>query len=233
MNDFRDKVVLVTGAGKGLGRAIAQAFAARGANVAANDITPVNLDETLLGISAKGVLAEDAHASDYVYDVAKRLPVRSLVDQVVADWGRIDVLVNSARVEPRAALLDMDEWDWHRTLDVNLSGPFYTMQAVGRAMLLHGNGVMVNIIDARRGQELQGYAAYLASKTGLIGLTRVAAHELAAHGIRVRGLCLDESDAALSVCPDEIFVALRGSRTEPADVAEAVLRLCSDVERLT
>ena len=113
MAHLEGKVVLVTGAGRGVGRVVAQGFARRGAIVAANDITPVNLDGTIADIQAEG-----GRARDYIYDVAKSMPVRALVNQVVVDWGRIDVLVNCARVEPHAPVLGMDEWDWQRTLDV-------------------------------------------------------------------------------------------------------------------
>ena len=133
MTDFSDKVTLVTGAGRGIGRHIAEAFASQGAVVAANDITPINLDETVQRITSAG-----GRARAYIFDVAKRMPVQAMVDQVLEDWGRIDILVNNAGVEPHASILDMDEWDWHRTLDVNLSGPFFAMQHVGRAMRQRG-----------------------------------------------------------------------------------------------
>ncbi len=184
-HEFIDKVVLVTGAGRGLGRAIALAFARQGAILAVNDITPVNLDETLAQITAAG-----GRGKDYIYDLARRLPVQAMIDEVLTDWGRVDVLVNNAAVEPHSAILDMDEWDWHRTIDVNLAGPFFTMQHVGRAMRQQGGGVIVNIAaNAGRLHGLKDHAAYVASKTGLIGLTRAAALEFSAFGVRVNAVC--------------------------------------------
>lgn len=153
MSELTDKIVLVTGAGKGTGRAIAEAFAARGALVAANDVTPVNLDETVARIQTAG-----GRVKAYVADIAKKMPVQTLVNAVQDEWGRIDILVNCAEVEPRATLLEMDDWDWQRTLDVNLGA---------------------------RAKAPEKRAAYLASKAGLVALTEQAAGEFAADNIRV------------------------------------------------
>jgi NAD(P)-dependent dehydrogenase (short-subunit alcohol dehydrogenase family) len=187
MDDFIDQVVLVTGAGRGIGRVIAEAFATLGAIVAANDINPLNLDETVEHITATG-----ARAKAYVFDIAKRMPIEAMIAQVVNDFGRIDILVNNATVEPDASILDMDEWEFHRTMDVNLGGPFFSMQQVGRKMRQQGSGEMVNIASiSGRGYASKGHAAYVASKTGLVGLTREAALEFSPYNIRVNAVCPD------------------------------------------
>lgn len=181
MQEFQGKVVLVTGAGRGAGRIIAEAFGRQGAVVAANDITPVNLDETVTRIRNAG-----GQVKDYIFDIAKRMPAQALVEQVVEDLERLDVLVNHANVRPYADLLDMDEWDWQRTLDVNLSGVFFLLQNTARVMRSQGGGVVLNIGQfADQTQPPKGHAAYFASINGLAGLTRAAAGELAAYNIRV------------------------------------------------
>jgi NAD(P)-dependent dehydrogenase (short-subunit alcohol dehydrogenase family) len=178
MGDFKDEVVLVTGAGKGAGRAVAEAFAAREAILAVNDVSPVNLDETVKHIREAG-----GRVKDYVEDVAKKMPVQTLLNQVLDDWGRIDVLVNCAEVEPVHALLDMDEWDWQRTLDVNLSGAFLLTQSLGRIMREKGGGVIVHVGERAKGPEQR--VGYFASKAGLAAFSALAAVELADFGIRV------------------------------------------------
>ena len=232
MFDFTDKVVLVTGAGRGIGRAIALGFAHLGACVAANDVTPVNLDETMRQIVALG-----GRAKDYVHDVAKKMPVQAMIDEVLQDWGRIDILVNNAGVEPHASILELDEWDWRRTIDVNLSGPFFTMQSVGRVMREQGGGVIVNIASiAGRASGLKDRSAYVASKTGLVGLTREAAREFAAYGIRVNAVCpgVIETEMTAALRQNEAMMRKwledipQGRLGTPDDVVNLVLFLCSD-----
>jgi NAD(P)-dependent dehydrogenase (short-subunit alcohol dehydrogenase family) len=231
MSEFTDKVVLVTGAGKGLGRAIAEAFAAQGARVAANDVTPINLDETVRRIQLAG-----GQVKDYVFDMAKKMPVQAMIAQILDDWGRIDVLVNNAGVQPHMPLLDMDEWDWHRTLDVNLSGPFFAIQTVGRVMRQAGGGVIVNIAaSAGCAQSLKDCSAYVASKMGLVGLTQAAALELAPYHIRIYAVCPGEIQAgAASVTPQAEDLVRKPLQDKPPGIPAAlqdavglVLFLCS------
>ena len=178
MTDLKGKVVLVTGAGKGAGRAIAQAFASHGAILAINDLTPINLDQTEEGIRAAG-----GQVKAYVVDVTKKMPIQGLVKTVLDDWGRIDILINCARVKPASSLLDMDDWDWQRTLDVNLTGVFLLMQSVGRVMRTQGSGKMLTIGTDPHSEPNQ--AAYSVSKAALVELSIQAKQEFSEFGIQV------------------------------------------------
>lgn len=183
---FRDQVVLITGAGKGIGRWLARAFAAAGARVAANDVTEVNLVETVAQITAAG-----GQARMYLADQAKAFPVQAMLAQVLEDWGRVDIVVVNAAVVPQAEILGMDEWDYQRTLEVNLAGPFWLLQAAGTAMQAAGSGIFLFVgADPGWTTGLERAAAYQATQWGLWGLLRAAAAEFQAYNIRMHGLCL-------------------------------------------
>jgi NAD(P)-dependent dehydrogenase (short-subunit alcohol dehydrogenase family) len=208
--EYKEKVVLITGAGRGGGRLLAEAFAAQGATLAINDISPQNVESLATELKARG-----ATVNAYVDDVAKKVAVQTLVKRVEDTFGRIDVLINHASVEPHTPMLDMDEWDWHRTLDVNLTGVFLMMQSVGRIMRERGGGVIINLAPLSGGTVTLDRSAYVASLFGLVGLTRQASRELFAHNIRVhaigRGLGRFQN----------------AGTTVPADMTRAVLFLCS------
>lgn len=196
MTDFRGKVVLITGAGKGSGRNLAEAFASQGARVAANDISPINVEEAVEEIRARG---GDARA--YVDDIAKKVGAQALVKQVEDDFGRIDILVNHASVEPHFSLLEMDEWDWHRVLDVNLTGAFLVTQSVGRMMREQGGGVIVNLFTVADRDESSKRAAFFVSMAGLESLSQQAAREFAPFGIRVHAFPTDtDVETILNFC---------------------------------
>lgn len=219
MWDFEDKVVLVTGAGRGIGKAVATAFAGRGAAVAVNDIAPDSAER-----AAAGLRAEGWRAQAFVADVSKKMQVQSMIEAVREAFDHIDVLVNSAVVEPRADLLTMDEWDWDRTLAVNLKGPFLTTQSVARVMADEGGGAVVNVAShTGRAHGLPQRAAYVASKMGLIGLTREAARELAGYGVRVNAVCPGKTDGHAA--------QLDVRQERPQGVAAVVLFLSSDAAR--
>lgn len=203
MNEIQDKVVLITGAGKGCGRILAEAFAGQGARVAANDISPVNVEEVVRGIKSKGGIARA-----YIEDVAKKLGAQLIIKQVEDDFGQIDILINHAAVEPHVPLLEMDEWDWHRVLDVNLTGTFLMTQSVGRVMRARGKGAIINLITGPIYSE-KNEAAFVASMNALMGFTQQAAQELQSYGIHVHAV---ESDRDLIV--KNVFALLKNGSEE-------------------
>jgi len=132
-------------------------------------------------------------AKAFIEDVAKKVGAQHLVKQVEDEFGRIDILINHASVEPHIPLLDMDEWDWHRVMDVNLTGTFLMTQSAGRVMREKGSGVIINLIAANQASaekeaRPQGDAAFVASMHGLDGFTRQAAQELSPYGIQVHAV---------------------------------------------
>lgn len=179
MIDLKDKVVLITGAGRGSGRVLAEALAARGACIAANDISPVNVESVV-----DGILEQGGRARAYIEDVAKKVGAQAIIKQVEDDFGQIDVLINHASVQPRTPLLNMDEWDWHRVLDVNLTGAFLMTQSVGRLMRGRGRGLIVNVVTRSQSPD-EASSAFAASMNGLEGFSRQAARELGPYGIGV------------------------------------------------
>ncbi len=233
--DFSDKVVLITGAGRGIGKALALAFAQAGARVAVNDINPETCAQTAAEIAASGGQALACHA-----DVANKLAVQAMLIDLEDQWGRVDILINNAGVEPHQPILKLDEWDWDRTLNVNLKGAFICSQSAGRMMQQQGGGVIVNIASiAGRAAGLRDRSAYVASKTGLIGFTKECAREFAAYNIRVNAVCpgviitemtahLRQNEAQLKKWLEDIPLGRLG---DPEDITGLVLFLCSDAAR--
>lgn len=187
MSEFTDKVVLITGAGRGLGSKLALEFASRGAILAANELTPINVDAVIDEITHAG-----GRAKSYLADVAKKVALQTMLTDILEDWGSIDIMINHAKVKPQHPLLDMDEWDWRRTLEVNLTGAFLMMQSVGRVMRELGGGVIVNIAATQKpATQQQMMSAYWSTNAGIIELTRQAASELTPDNIRVNAVCSD------------------------------------------
>jgi NAD(P)-dependent dehydrogenase (short-subunit alcohol dehydrogenase family) len=227
--------VLITGAGRGIGKALAIAFAQAGAHVAVNDINPASCVKTADEIVALGGQALACQA-----DVANKLAVQSMLIDIEDRWGRVDILINNAGVEPHQPIVQLDEWDWNRTIDVNLKGAFLCAQSVGRMMQKQGGGVIVNIASiAGRAAGLRDRSAYVASKTGLIGFTKECAREFAAYNIRVNAVCpgviitemtahLRENETQMKKWLEDIPLGRLG---DPEDVIGLVLFLCSDAAR--
>ena len=176
---FAGRGVIVTGAGRGIGQATARAFAAEGADVLVLGRTVADLEDTVAQITAAG-----GQAWLLPSDVTDEAQVEETVTRATGRWGRIDVLVNNAGIDDDTPFLEVDRARWRAVIDTNLTGVFLMSQAAGREMARSGGGVILHTasIDASGGDG--PYAAYNASKAGLLGLSRTMALELAAHGIR-------------------------------------------------
>ena len=176
---FAGRSVIITGGGRGIGQATARAFAAEGADVLVLGRTVADLEDTVAQITAHG-----GQAWLLPCDVTDEAQVDDVVARAAGRWDRIDVLVNNAGIDDDTPFLEIDRARWRAVIDTNLTGVFLLSQAVGRQMATTGGGVILHTasIDASGGDG--PYAAYNASKAGLLGLSRTLALELAAHGIR-------------------------------------------------
>jgi NAD(P)-dependent dehydrogenase (short-subunit alcohol dehydrogenase family) len=171
--------VIVTGGGRGIGQAAARAFAAEGADVLVLGRTVADLEDTVAQITADG-----GQAWLLPCDVTDEAQVEEAAGRAAGRWGRIDVLVNNAGIDDDTPFLEIDRARWRAVIGTNLTGVFLMSQAAARVMARTGGGVILHTasIDASGGDG--PYAAYNASKAGLLGLNRTMALELAAHGIR-------------------------------------------------
>lgn len=179
--DLTGKVALVTGANTGIGQAIAVALAEAGADVAiAGRSEPA---ETLARLAATGRRSLDLRA-----DLTSIAPVEGLVGDVLAAFGRIDILVNNAGIIRRADLLDFSEEDWDAVLDTNLKTLFFLSQAAARPMVAQGSGKIVNIASLLSFQGGIRVPSYAAAKSGVAGVTKAMANELAPKGVQVNAI---------------------------------------------
>ncbi len=179
--DLTGKRALVTGANTGIGQAIAVALAGGGADVALAGRSAA--DETLALIAATGRKAVDLRA-----DLSSTAPVRALVDDAVAALGGLDILVNNAGIIRRNDLADFTEEDWDAVVDTNLKTLFFLSQAAARVMAAQGSGKIINIASLLSFQGGIRVPSYAAAKSGVAGLTRAMANELAPKGVQVNAI---------------------------------------------
>lgn len=256
MYDLNGKVALVTGAGgkQGLGRAIALRLAAEGANVVVNDIFPVRTgapDWAGLPDLAREMEGLGVEALAVVADVSRADQVEAMVQQALDRFGRIDILVNNAGAlagKDRVPVVELEESEWDRILNVNAKGTFLCCRAVARGMIERGQGGKIINISSVAGQKgIARYAAYCSSKFAVRGFTQALALELAPHRINVNAICpglveterVDEMAAALA--PVGVSAAEQRRRMleqtesgtpwgrigQPSDVAQAAAFLAS------
>lgn len=220
--DLHGQTAIVTGAGADIGRATALALAAAGAAVVVNDLNPDRADKIAAEITEAG-----GRALAWQADVSNRFQVGSLIEGARDAFGRIHILVNAAGALKLGAMRTLDEWDWRRLLDVNLTGAFFCCQLLGRVMADEGGGVIVNVAStAGHPNPLPEGVGYVASKSGLIGMTKQAAREFAPAGIRVNAVC--PGSITLTNAPEGQPANAQGRWGTPEEVASVVLFLCSD-----
>jgi len=234
-SELSNKTAIVTGAGQGLGEAIAKTIAAAGARVAVNDLNPDRAARVAGEICEAG-----GEAIPVMADVSNKFNCVNLVETTRAAWGQLDILVNNAGIEPVSSILKMDEWDWDRCIDVNLKGVFLMSQLCGRVMAEENGkrgGVIVNISSIAGVQTpLYHRAAYCASKAGIIGFARECAREFSQFGIRVNtivpGVFVTPMTEKSRQNPEMMARWQReipmGRLGTPEEIARVTLFLCSD-----
>jgi NAD(P)-dependent dehydrogenase (short-subunit alcohol dehydrogenase family) len=229
------KIVLVTGAQQGIGRAVALRFAQEGADVALNFLD----DKPAAESAAAQIAALGRRACTIAADVSRPEEARRLIATAERDLGPIDVLVNNAGIFPRAPFLEVTEALWDTVLDTNLKGTFVCAQEVSRRMVAAGrSGVIINLASGAPYRGSLRATAYMASKLGIVGLTRGMARELAPHRIRVNAVAPGVTNTAMPRLGNTEAGLAELARTnptgrlaEPEDIADAIVFLATDDAR--
>ena len=229
MGKLDDKIAIVTGAGQGIGKAIAEKLAAEGATVVVTDINEATAKETADGIGGGAVGLRT--------DVTSRDSVDAMVEQVRSQFGRIDVLVNNAGWDKAGPFVDSDPADWDRVIQINLYGVLNTSKAVLPVMAAQGSGSVVNLASDAGRVGSSGEAVYSAAKGGVIAFTKATAREMARAQVNANCICPGPTDTALFASMGGDNPKLREALTkaipfrrlaEPADLANAVAFFASD-----
>ncbi|MFN4217899.1 MAG: 3-oxoacyl-ACP reductase FabG [Candidatus Bipolaricaulia bacterium] len=229
MKRLADKVAIITGSGRGIGRETALLFAREGATVVVSDIDSASGEQTATEIRRAGGTALFVRA-----DVSKKANAQVLADTTAQEFGRIDILVNNAGILKDATLLKMTEEQFDQVIAVNLKGVFNCTQAVAPVMIQQGRGKIINVSSVVALYGNFGQTNYVAAKAGVIGMTKVWARELGRKGICVNAVCpgFIATEMIKSV-PEKILAAMQekvplGRLGEPREVAQLFLFLASD-----
>jgi 3-oxoacyl-[acyl-carrier protein] reductase len=225
MNEIANKVVVVTGAGHGIGRAVAERFAQEGARVVVNDLDPLRAAE------AAGAIGGVAMAAD----VASKAAVDGMFDHVLGEFGRVDVLVNNAgNIYAARHFLEGDEHWWDAVLGVNLKGAYLCSQRAAHVMVRQRSGVIINMSSGGATKAHRGNVAYDASKGGIEAMTRAMALDLAPYGVRVNAIVpglIRTYDVTDTVAAERGKVVPMGRLGTPEDVAGPTVFLARDDAR--
>jgi 3-oxoacyl-[acyl-carrier protein] reductase len=227
---LKDKIAIVTGAGQGIGAAIAQAYAREGAKVAVVDMNAEAVDAV-----AAGILQAGGTAKGFACNVAGRESVNTMTAAVTAEWGRVDILVNNAGITRTAMLHKMTQEQWQQVIDVHMNGSFYCLQAVVNGMIERKSGRIINVTSTAGLLGTIGQINYSAAKAAIAGMTKSAAKELGRHGITVNAIAPGAATPMTEVIrTDDRFkdkylerIPL-GRWAEPHEVAPAFVFLASD-----
>lgn len=225
---LKNKVAIVTGAGRGLGKGIAVKLAAEGAKVIVADIAEDTASEAVNEIISSGGIAKP-----FAANIAKQEDVKGMYDFALQEFGAVDIVVNNAGINKDGMLHKMSAEQWDAVIAVNLTGTFYSTQCAAQIMREKGSGAIINISSASWLGNI-GQANYAASKAGVVGLTKTASRELAKKGVTCNAICpgFIETDMTRGV-PEKVWDIMvgkipMGRAGSPADVANLVAFLGSD-----
>ena len=224
---LKDQVAVITGAGRNIGEETAKLLASEGARIAVVDMDRGRADKVAADIKAAG-----GDAAGFVADVSDEAAVQTLVADVTAKWGRIDILVNNAAYSDNKTIFEITKAEWDKTIAVTLTGPFLVGKYVAQQMVKGGKGGKIVNVGSTSGFRGRPRAiAYTSAKGGVANLTRSMAMQLAPHNIRVNGVIPNKIGSPVgkdTFDPTRPVTNLRGRNGEPIDLAKAVLFLVSD-----
>ena len=221
------RVAVVTGGSQGIGRAVSLALAEAGASVAVTNVRQKKADVDAL---CAEITAGGGTAKGYELDVTDTPSIPAVMDRIAAELGGLDILVNNAGVRSEKPSVELTEAEWDAVLGVNLKGTFFCAQAAARHMLERGHGRIVNVASQLAVAAAPERAAYVASKGGVVALTKVLALEWVKKGITVNAIGPGPTETPMTMRPDAAPVSARpplGRRLKPEEVAGAVVFLAS------